>query len=110
MSSVKDITPEDAFKLIEENKENPNFIILDVRTDREYNEGYIDGCKLVDFQKPDFAQKVQALNPDQTYLIYCRSGMRSLNAAKMMINFGFTDVYNIVGGIMAWTSCNLPTK
>lgn len=104
------LDPNSAFEMIHENKDNPNFILLDVRTPAEYDESHIEGSILINYQSSDFNDKVQELDKNKTYLVYCRSGMRSAASVDIMMKTGFENVYNIVGGIMGWENCGLPVN
>lgn len=78
--------------------------IIDVRTPDEVKQGYIKGAQLfADINSADFDQKIAQLDPQKTYIVYCKSGARSSRAAQMMIDAGFTNVYNLKGGISNWT-------
>jgi rhodanese-related sulfurtransferase len=107
---IMDINPQDAFKLIKDNIDNPNFVLLDVRTPGEFSESHIEGAILINYQSSDFKNKLQELDKTKTYLVYCRSGMRSAGSASTMKSLGFQDVYNMVGGIMEWERWGLPLK
>lgn len=107
---IKDINPQDAFKLIKDNIDNPNFVLLDVRTPGEFSKSHIEGAILLNYQSPDFKKKLRELDKNKTYLVYCRSGMRSSGCANTMKALGFQDVYNIIGGIMEWENQGLPLK
>ena len=72
-------------------------ILLDVRTAGEYSGGTIPGSKNIDFLSPNFSKKVESLDKDATYFVFCRSGNRSGQACKMMHKMGF-DVRNLSGG------------
>lgn len=109
-SKINDIVPEESYELIKGNKDNPDFIILDVRTLGEFSESHIEGSELLNYQSPDFKDEVQKLDKGKTYLVYCRSGIRSAASADIMIKSGFENIYNLVGGIMGWESCGLPVK
>ncbi len=90
--------------------EPPNdLVILDVRTPEEFAEGHLDGATMIDFYRDDFAEQLEELDPDAPYLLYCRSGNRSGQAADIMRELGFTDVADIDGGILAWYDLDLPT-
>jgi len=78
-------------------------VVLDVRTPGEYAEGHLPGAMDIDFLSDDFSEKVAELPRDTTYLVYCRSGHRSHQAAKKMEGMGF-KVVNLKGGIMGWQS------
>lgn len=61
---------------------------IDVRTPEEYAEGHVDGAANLDFQGAAFADQIAALDPDGTYVVYCRSGNRSAQAAAEMRAIG----------------------
>lgn len=85
-----------------------DLVILDVRTPDEFAEGHVEGATMLDFYQPDFAERLAELDPDQPYLLYCRSGNRSEQAAALMEQLGFRDVAEVDGGILAWTSGGHP--
>jgi phage shock protein E len=73
-------------------------VIIDVRTKGEYDQGHlVQTDDLIDFMTPDFRDKVGQLDKDKTYYLYCRSGNRSGQAARIMKGMGFDQVYNIGG-------------
>lgn len=82
--------------------------LVDVRTPQEYAEGHIDGALNINVQSDDFKEFAQReLSKDSTVLVYCRSGRRSLDAAKILTSLGY-NVVNLKGGIMEWEEDNLP--
>jgi len=83
-------------------------ITLDVRTPGEFNEGHIEGAILVDFQSGNFENEIASFDKSKTYAVYCRSGNRSGQAVKVMSDAGFTDLYNLDGGVIDWASAGLP--
>ncbi|MDP3880388.1 MAG: rhodanese-like domain-containing protein [Dehalococcoidales bacterium] len=103
------ISPQEATALIQENGNNPDFIIIDVRTPQEYNDGHIVGSVNIDFYAADFRDRISALDRSKTYLIYCQSGNRSGQSRGMMVELGFEKIYDIGGGIVAWRAAGLPT-
>lgn len=82
----------------------PGAVLMDVRTPEETAEGKIEGAMELDFRSPDFAEKLDELDKEKTYLIYCRSGNRSGQTCDMMAKKGFKNLYNLDGGFMAWSS------
>lgn len=95
--SYQKITAEEAKKIID----SENVIILDVRTQEEYNEGHIkDAILLPDTEITSKAYEVLK-DKDAKILVYCRSGRRSAQASKKLINMGYTNVYDF-GGIIDW--------
>ncbi len=99
---IKDITPQEAVSLIQNNQNNPDFIILDVRTPEEVTGGYIKDATNIDYYPKSFRDELDRLDKNQTYLIYCRSGARSSNAQDIMAELNFREVYNILGGFIRW--------
>lgn len=80
----------------------PGVVVLDVRTPEETAQGKIQGAIELDFRSPDFAAEVAKLDPEKTYLVYCRSGNRSGKACHLMAEKGFKNLFNLSGGYLAW--------
>jgi phage shock protein E len=80
------VAPATVVKIIQQ----PNVLVLDVRTPAEYATGHLRGAKNLDFRAPDFAQQIARLDPTKTYLLYCASGNRSSQASKLMQAKGFS--------------------
>ena len=106
---IKDVTPEEAFSLIEDTRNNSNFVIIDVRTPQEFAEERIEGALNLDYYADTFEDELNKLDKTKTYVIYCRSGGRSGNALALMKELGFSEVYNVQGEIINWKSAALPT-
>jgi rhodanese-related sulfurtransferase len=87
---------------IDEFRKNDNHIILDVRSPQELSEGSIPGYKMINLFESSFISEIEKLDKSMSYLLYCRSGMRSAQACTMMGNMGFKNLYNLQGGIGAW--------
>ncbi len=72
--------------------------LIDVRTPEEFADGHLKGATNIDFNGPDFAEKISELDKDGEYTLYCRSGRRSGLALEAMKAAGFTKVTN-AGGV-----------
>ena len=83
-------------------------VTLDVRTPGEFTEGYIEGARLIDFQSGNFENEIATLDKNATYAVYCRSGNRSGQAVKVMKDAGFSNVFNMNGGVIEWANAGLP--
>lgn len=83
-------------------KNNPNAVVLDVRTPGEFFSGIIPGAINIDLMSGGFAEQIKALDPNKAYYIYCRSGNRSGMVAGAMSQWGFGEVYNLADGIIGW--------
>ncbi|MDX1284412.1 MAG: rhodanese-like domain-containing protein [Draconibacterium sp.] len=90
--------------LIKANAENPNFVILDVRTYGEWVGDHLEGSINRSTRDSDFEQQLDKLPKHKTFLIHCKSGGRSASAFAKMQNLGFAEVYEMKGGINAWKS------
>ncbi|MDD1359005.1 rhodanese-like domain-containing protein [Metamycoplasma hyosynoviae] len=98
----------EAAELIQKENKNENFVLLDVRTQGEVAENYIEGSKNIDFNKKDFSEQLEKLDKNKKYLIYCRTENRSQKAAKLMKGLGFRYIYWMNGGITKWLKENRP--
>jgi rhodanese-related sulfurtransferase len=105
---VKNIDPVEAFAVIKENKGNPDFVVLDVRTPAEFSHGRIEGAVNLNYYSENFKEELGRLDKDKTYVLYCRTGLRSGNVFDMMKEMGFKAVYQISGGIERWLADDLP--
>jgi phage shock protein E len=77
--------------------EHDDVTIIDVRTPGEYASGHLADAVLIDIQAPDFEQRIAELDRDGAYVVYCRTGNRSAQAAARMDELGFTEVYDAGG-------------
>ena len=84
--------------------------IIDVRTAGEVAQGKIAGALVIDFYSPDFMNQVNQLSKDQEVYLYCAVGARSEEAARMLLQQGYTKVYHLQGGIQAWSQQGLPVE
>jgi len=101
---IEAITTPEALALIENNRNNREFVIIDVRTPEEFAEGFIENAVNIDFYSATFRDDLDKLDKDKTYLIYCRTGRRSGLAIPMMQELNFMEVYDMLGGITRWTA------
>ncbi len=106
--TFKNISAKDAYVLIQEQGKDANFVILDVRTPAEFQQGHLKNAKNIDFYANTFRGQLDTLDPQKTYLVYCRSGNRSGKTLKMMEQTGFKKVYNMLGGVGQWSAQQLP--
>jgi len=77
-------------------------VVLDVRTEKEFDEEHIEGAVLLDFRSADFKKRLADLDRNDTYLVHCRSGGRSSAAFEQMKELGFTSIYHLDGGLQGW--------
>ena len=97
-NSYKQITPAEAKEIMDT---QDGYIILDVRTQEEYDEAHIEGAILIpDYEVADNAESVLK-DKNQLILVYCRSGRRSKLAANELVKLGYTNIKEF-GGIIDW--------
>lgn len=87
-----------------------NALVLDVREEVEYKSGHVLNAKLIPLGK--LGERIGELEKyrDKPVVVVCRSGARSANACALLGKQGFTEVYNLAGGMMAWQKANLPQE
>jgi phage shock protein E len=86
----------------------PGVIILDVRTPEEFNAGHIANAININVADSNFSSEVSKLDKNATVAVYCRSANRSAVATNEMAELGFTDMYDMQGGIIDWEAAGGP--
>jgi thioredoxin len=84
--------------------------LIDVRTPEEFAEGHLKGALNYNINSDDFENQITSLDKKQPVFVYCLSGGRSSSAADLLSEKGFTQVYNMSGGIMKWNAANKPIE
>ena len=79
-----------------------SLVLVDVRTASEIKEGYIKNAIFINFYDDDFSQQISMLDKNKPTIIYCQKGGRSLKACQIMLDMGFSEVYNLEGGAYGW--------
>ena len=85
-----------------------NAIVLDVRDDKEFSEGHILNATNIPLGVMEGRLQELEKYRSSPIIISCRTGQQSARAGMIMHKQGFTDVYKLAGGMMAWQSANLP--
>ena len=85
-------------------------VVLDIRTSEEFAGGHLAGAINIDYYAYDFEAQLEELELDVPYVMYCNSGNRSGNALPVMDSLGFSEVYELDGGIQAWYGASLPIE
>ena len=92
------ITPEEAKNIMDTQS---GYIILDARTQEEYDEAHIPGAIVIPNTEIEARAESELTDKDQLILVYCRSGRRSKLAAEILVELGYTNIYEF-GGIIDW--------
>lgn len=82
--------------------------VLDVRTDAEYREGHVPGAALLPLA--DLGARMNEVPKDRPVYVICRSGSRSAQASAQLVKAGYRQVFNVDGGMNAWTTAGYPVK
>jgi rhodanese-related sulfurtransferase len=109
MAGHETVSPAEAARLMKENRANPDFVVLDVRTPEEYRDGHLEGAVMIDFRSNKFQEELQTLDRGKTYLVYCRTGRRSGSAVPVMEEMGFRKIYHLSDGMKGWKEQGFPT-
>ena len=104
----KDIFPAETWDLISNYKEGDNLVIIDVSTPQEYEYLHLEGAININILSRFFKTRLDVMNKNRIYVIYCKVEGRSKIAQKLMQQLGFQTVYNIVGGTLLWEEEGLP--
>lgn len=82
--------------------------LVDVRTPGEFENGHLAGAKNIDFNSGNFDEESNALDKAKPVFVYCQRGGRSADAATVLRDKGFKEVYEMDGGLIAWNNAGLP--
>lgn len=82
--------------------------LVDVRTPEEFKEQHIDNATNINWNDADFEQQISNLDKSKPVYIYCKSGGRSAKATAKLSEMGFTNVYELDGGILNWNEAKMP--
>lgn len=96
------VTAQELSKLMDD----PNVVVIDVRNTGEWNDKHIDGA--MSFPLNKLRQQIQEIPRDRRLILHCLGGYRSMIAASILEENGFTGLTDLVGGINAWTDASLP--
>lgn len=101
------LTPLEVKDLIQD---NPDLIIIDVRTPQELKSGMVENAINIDMYNQNFLLDIKELRKDEKYLLYCSVGGRSSTASDFMIKEGFTSVFNSEKGFSSLKEAGITLK
>lgn len=101
MNNYGEVNAEE-LKAIIDNKNKDEYVLLDVRTPEENQQERIPDSIHINFYDADFKEKLEKLDKEKVYYVYCRSGSRSGKTCSMMADMDFKEMYNLVGGMLDW--------
>jgi len=91
-------------------QKDSKLIVLDVRTPEEFKEGHIKGAINIDIRQEDAFSKIDKLNRNAKYLVYCRTNHRSGIAVSHMMQSGFRNVTQMMDGFPGWAANKLAVQ
>ena len=95
------ISVDEAYEMVEN-----GVFVLDVRTPAEWNDFHVEGSALIPHDR--ISEFLGEIPMDEDVLLYCRSGNRSSQALQVLLDAGYTNVYNMLGGMNEWTAAGYP--
>lgn len=100
----------DAQELQQKLATNAAIKLVDCRELNEWNEAHIEGATLIPLS--EFEKKYETILKDKNEPVYiqCRSGKRSMNACMFLLSKGYTNLFNVEGGIISWIQSGYPVK
>ena len=106
--AIQSISAREFKVLLDRHQGDPDVVLLDVRTPKEFQDGHIDGAILLDYYSSDYVERLKALDREKTYLIYCRSGNRSGKSLAIFEKLGFRRAYHMETGVIGWSREKYP--
>lgn len=100
VSPVRNVDAHEAKKVVD----SGDYIIVDIRTPKEFNQSHIKGAINIDFYNKSFMDNLAKLDRNKGYFVYCRSGNRSGKSMKMFDSLGFKNIVHLQRGIIDWTA------
>lgn len=97
--AYEDITAEEMLAVLQS---DAPIVVVDVRRSEEYAQGHLAGALLLPNENISDAPLLSLPVKDAAIYLYCRTGVRSAQAAQKLVNLGYTNVHNMLGGITAW--------
>lgn len=107
VDGVRHVSATEAAEIL---KKYPSVKILDVRTGIEYNRGHISDATNINYYSFSFKEKLAKLDKNITWLVHCRSGVRSGKSLPILKSLGFSSIIHLDGGTSAWTKSGLPLQ
>lgn len=105
----EDISVSVAYDMINDDETYPDLIVLDVRSQSEYDSGHLNNSILIPVDELENRLDEIEEYKNTEIVVHCRSGSRSRTASGILASNGFSKVYNMLSGISAWTGAGYPT-
>jgi len=111
--AVVHIDVHEAKSMIDDNTTYPDLIVLDIREDWEFASGHLEDAWWIQWNRTletyEGGENALVGYENTNIIVYCRTGSRSVPGSQFFIDLGFTKIYNMLGGIVAWESAGYNT-
>jgi len=97
---AKILQPEEALRFLSENDNKP--VIIDLREVSSFTAGHIKGAENIPYKKDNFQLRVSSYDKKTPVLIYCGKGLKTSEAAQLLKDSGFKNIYTLKGGFESW--------
>jgi rhodanese-related sulfurtransferase len=104
---IKVITPQEVYEAVYDHDAQQ---LVDVRTPEEFDESHLKNAQNICVTEDGFKEKAAKLDKKKPVYVYCRSGKRSAKAAQILKEMGFTEIYDMDGGILNWKAKGMDTE
>lgn len=104
------VTVDEAAVFLDKHKGDPDVILIDLRSKREFDSLRIENSINIDFSMPDFPETTGKLEREKRYILVDRNGRKSAMAFELMKEQRFPKIHYIIGGINEWIKNNYPVK
>lgn len=107
IDGVRHVSAADAAQIL---KQYPSVRVLDVRTGFEFNRGHLANAININYYSFSFQRQLNELDKKVTWLVHCRTGVRSGKTLPIMKSLGFESIIHLDGGTVAWTNSGQPLQ
>jgi len=107
-TSAQKIKQKNSTELSQILEKDKKIVILDVRTPQEFEAGHLKGAQNIDIYQDNFYTRIDKLDKNATYLVYCRTSNRSTTAVGYMQQNGFKNLFQMMDGFPGWAYNKLP--
>lgn len=105
--TLKEVDSKKVYNMLQKDE---SLVVLDVRSPEEFNDGHVEGAINIDIRRADAFSRINKLDRNATYVVYCRTGNRSKVAVDHMMRSGFNIIYHMTDGIIGWNANKLPIE
>jgi rhodanese-related sulfurtransferase len=100
---ARNVAPQEAFSLV---AQRSDLYVLDVRTPKEYQQTRLEGARLIPIDQ--FVKRLAEVPKNRPVLVYCAVGSRSAQVVNYLARQGYSEIYNLYGGIYSWEQSGYP--